>query len=435
MKMRLLMPALLLTVLHAAPARTQLAQEGDLVYHIDEIIESMPHSYGGGQYLQPNQASRDLWREIVDHILALEYADAHAKAQTKNYQVVLFTDTGTTPPGFHVLLERTPESTSRYWGTFVFNRAPLRPHLVVQSPHAVFDINTGFQGVRVYRHNAARAFFVSGTHRCNGLSPSPCDGTSSVCTGSSDDYRYSDMAHVVKSAFQIATETMLDQDPDLLVVQCHGFAEGAEDPDLILSNGTRTTPTDHDYVLALRDAFASLDPMLTFKIAHVDLSWTRLIATTNTQGRLINDSYDPCGSAATSSTGNFVHVEQAVVRLMTTRQDMMMLAYAIAIAVPPVTTPVAIDVLAPASAARILGNFTNPLRGGTRIEFALERTGPVTLDVYDLAGRRIARLADGSRTAGVHGAEWRAGHLASGVYFLRLTQGAEVDVRRCVLVR
>ena len=50
---------------------------------------------------------RTLWREIIDHILVGEYADAHTKALTKNYQVVLFTDTGTENQVVHVLLERT----------------------------------------------------------------------------------------------------------------------------------------------------------------------------------------------------------------------------------------------------------------------------------------------------------------------------------------
>lgn len=435
MKMHTLVLVSFLTLLHAAPSQAQLVTAGDIVDHLDSIIETIPNTYGGGNYLQPNEASRGLWREIIDHILALEYADAHTKAQTKNYQVVLFTDTSITPPGFHVLLERTPESTSRHWGTFVFNRAPLRPHLVVQSPHPVFDINTGFQGIRVYRHNAARAFFVSGTHRCNGLSYSPCDGTTSVCSGTADDYRYSDMPHVVKSTFHIATEAMLDHDPDLLVVQCHGFAEGSGDPDLIMSNGTRTTPLGNDYVLDLRDAFTDLDPSITFKIGHVDLSWTRLLGTTNTQGRLLNNSFDPCESAPSSATGNFIHVEQAVVRMMSTKQDMMMLAEAIAIAVPPSTTPVADEVLAPVSSVHIIDNFTNPFRARTRIEFELGRTGPVTLDVYDLAGRRVARLAGGSYTAGLHGLDWNAGNLSSGVYFLRLQQGAQADTRRCVLIR
>jgi hypothetical protein len=83
----------LFVLVSAAGVRGQVFQTGDLVDHIDTIISEMPSTVDGGSYLQPNLASRILWRQIVDDILAGEYAAAHEAALTKNYQVVLFTDT------------------------------------------------------------------------------------------------------------------------------------------------------------------------------------------------------------------------------------------------------------------------------------------------------------------------------------------------------
>ena len=432
-RLALLLPAML-TLLNGAPTRAQLELEGDLLDRIDAIIDDMPSNYNGGDYLQPNADSRELWREIIDDILDGDYASAHAAAQTKSYQVVLYTDTGTSPAGRHVILERTPGSTSRHWGTYVFNRTPSRPHLVVASPHPVFDLNTGFQGVRMYQFTQARAFLLAGTHRCNGLSYSPCDGSTSVCSGTSDNYRYSDMAHVVKSAFHITHESLFDHDPDLIAIQNHGFAETSSDPDMIISNGTRTTPTGHDYVRALRDAFTFIDPSLTYKIGHLDLSWTRLLGTSNTQGRSINGSGSPCDIAPASATGRFIHIEQAVVRMTSRKQDMMMLAQALAIAVPAGATPVE-DMITTEPLVRIVPEFDNPLGRRVQVAFELGRTGTTSLDVYDLAGRRVARLAGGSIPAGVHARVWDTGRLPSGVYFLHLRQGNSRDTRRCVLVR
>lgn len=434
MKKFCLVSGVLLSLLIATAGRAQVYQAGDLAVHIDGIIASMPTANGGGDYLQPNLASRVLWREIIDHILAGEYAEAHTKALTKNYQVVLYTDTAGDDQAVHVVLERTPESTSRFWGTFVFNTEPSRPHLAIQSPHPRYDSNTGYQAIRVYLFADAKAYFVAGTHRCNGVSLSPCDGTTTACSETAEPYRYSDQAHVVDSTFQVTTQAMLDNDPLLLAVQVHGFSQGTGDPDLIMSNGTRTAPSGTDWVVAIRDAIQVVDSSLTAKVAHIDLSWTQLIATNNAQGRLINGSPEPCGTAATSATGGFVHIEQARIGLRDTPQNWTKLATAVANAVPQEASAVGggLGILAPV--VRITGNYANPFFGRTRIEFELGRDGAIEMEVFDLAGRRVGRLANGTYPAGIHSLEWNARHLAAGTYLLRLRQGYRLDTRRCILL-
>ena len=70
-------------------------------------------------------------------------------------------------------------------------------------------------------------------------------------------------------------------------------------------------------------------------------------------------------------------------------------------------------------------NYPNPVRRGTAIAFALPVGGDVRLFVYDVAGRRVATLADGYHAADTYQAVWEgkdeAGNsVASGVYFYRL---------------
>ena len=84
-----------------------------------------------------------------------------------------------------------------------------------------------------------------------------------------------------------------------------------------MSNGTDQTP-ENDYASLIRDALLEEDASLTFKIAHIDTDWTRLRGFTNTQGRFINSSPDPCGTSATETSGRFIHIEQARPKL---RQD------------------------------------------------------------------------------------------------------------------
>lgn len=74
----------------------------------------------------------------------------------------------------------------------------------------------------------------------------------------------------------------------------------------------------------------------------------------------------------------------------------------------------------------------NPFTTDTRIEFSLAREAAVTLSVYDLAGREIARLIDHEhRSAGVHAVPFRPGPACmSGVLFCRLTAGNDVVIRK-----
>jgi hypothetical protein len=82
----------------------------------------------------------------------------------------------------------------------------------------------------------------------------------------------------------------------------------------------------------------------------------------------------------------------------------------------------------------------NPFNPRTVLTFALARPGTVTLDVFDLTGRRVRRLVDGALPAGEHRTEWhgRDDHgrtLASGVYLVRLAGDGFVQQQRVTLVK
>ena len=90
--------------------------------------------------------------------------------------------------------------------------------------------------------------------------------------------------------------------------------------------------------------------------------------------------------------------------------------------------------------AHLLPNRPNPFRPRTTIPFRLETAAHAVLEIVDPAGRRVARLVDGERSAGTHVATWdgrdSAGRrVASGVYFYRLAARGAVESRRMVLLR
>ncbi len=56
--------------------------------------------------------------------------------------------------------------------------------------------------------------------------------------------------------------------------------------------------------------------------------------------------------------------------------------------------------------ARLGQNYPNPFNPSTRIDFTLDRAGPVEIAVYDIAGRRVATLQQGNVEAGEHHVVW-----------------------------
>ncbi|MEN8125693.1 MAG: T9SS type A sorting domain-containing protein [Bacteroidota bacterium] len=279
---------------------------GDLEDYMGNLIDNAPGS-SGDDYVIPNTNQLNTWNTVIDYILVNNLVDARSNASSINYQVTEFTDTSINPNQvFYILEEKS--SQSYYWGTYIFSKTPIRNNLVIMAPHSKYDTNTGKEAVYSLKNTVAKAAFINGTHRCNSDNYSSCSGTTSAC-GYTDDYKMSDLAHTTTSMFQKTTENLFNNISNSVFIQLHGFSKTSSDPYVIMSNGTRETPTI-DYAELIKDALLEEDNTLTFKLAHKDQSWTRLIGFTNTQGRLINDSPDHCYTSATSTSGRFIHIEQ-----------------------------------------------------------------------------------------------------------------------------
>ncbi|MBZ0141978.1 MAG: choice-of-anchor B family protein [Rhodocyclaceae bacterium] len=108
-----------------------------------------------------------------------------------------------------------------------------------------------------------------------------------------------------------------------------------------------------------------------------------------------------------------------------------------------ITTPATEAPLASAATAAFGLRTTgpNPFRARTTLEFDLPAPGAASLEVFDIAGRRVATLLDGTRlAAGRHRASWdgrdAAGALVSpGIYFVQVVSGQGADSRKVTFVR
>jgi hypothetical protein len=70
-----------------------------------------------------------------------------------------------------------------------------------------------------------------------------------------------------------------------------------------------------------------------------------------------------------------------------------------------------------------------------RVRFNMPEAGNASIEVFDVAGRRAAELAQPSLAAGPHEVSWSASDLGPGVYAVRLTVGQRQEVVRLVRVR
>ncbi len=79
--------------------------------------------------------------------------------------------------------------------------------------------------------------------------------------------------------------------------------------------------------------------------------------------------------------------------------------------------------------------YPNPFNCRATISYTLERDGFVELAVYDAAGREVARLAQGRRSAGFHSVEFDGEGLVSGLYFVSLRAERMKSVRKLILLK
>ncbi len=85
-------------------------------------------------------------------------------------------------------------------------------------------------------------------------------------------------------------------------------------------------------------------------------------------------------------------------------------------------------------------NYPNPFNAATTIEFSLQNAGQVTIDLYNLLGRRVATLTDRLYASGHHSIRWNGTtsggqQVASGVYFYRLSHHGEAASRKMILIK
>lgn len=100
----------------------------------------------------------------------------------------------------------------------------------------------------------------------------------------------------------------------------------------------------------------------------------------------------------------------------------------------------AADAGAPMARLELSPVAPNPLRGPGTVAYSLSRSGPVSIHVYGIDGRRVRTLFSGLQAAGAHTARWdaldTAGQpVAPGAYFVVMHAEGRTLTRRAVVLR
>ncbi|MBU1651222.1 T9SS type A sorting domain-containing protein, partial [bacterium] len=83
----------------------------------------------------------------------------------------------------------------------------------------------------------------------------------------------------------------------------------------------------------------------------------------------------------------------------------------------------------------LIGVTPNPFNPITTVTFALPEATHMTLEVYDISGRKLTILIDGWRDAGYHRVTFDGSQLASGIYLCRYHAGTQQTIAKMVLLK
>jgi hypothetical protein len=85
-------------------------------------------------------------------------------------------------------------------------------------------------------------------------------------------------------------------------------------------------------------------------------------------------------------------------------------------------------------------NYPNPFNQSTKIEFALVNSGFVSLEIYDILGRKVRTLVSENLTPGYKSVLWNGKdnsgkEVASGIYFYQIKIGDFSEAKKLVLLK
>jgi len=80
-------------------------------------------------------------------------------------------------------------------------------------------------------------------------------------------------------------------------------------------------------------------------------------------------------------------------------------------------------------------NYPNPFNPITNIQFTLQKSEQVKIEIYNMLGQKMETLLNKKKSAGSHKIKFKAKDLPSGIYLYRITAGEFYEMNKMILLR
>lgn len=80
-------------------------------------------------------------------------------------------------------------------------------------------------------------------------------------------------------------------------------------------------------------------------------------------------------------------------------------------------------------------NYPNPFNPNTTIEYYLGESGIVSLDVYNVNGELVDNIVNSYQISGNHSVTWQPTNISSGMYYISLIQGSNIDKMKVMYIK
>jgi hypothetical protein len=87
------------------------------------------------------------------------------------------------------------------------------------------------------------------------------------------------------------------------------------------------------------------------------------------------------------------------------------------------------------SSPLLIMNYPNPFNSLTTMQYSLPKQSMVSIDIYDILGRKIETLTEGMMPAGAHQVIWDASGQASGIYFCKIMAGDFAEFNKMLFLK
>ncbi len=248
------------------------------------LLEKSLQKYGEPEYLNmlwknktynpPDTASREKIRKVVeelysviDRIDAAKAKELASKLKGTGYRLKEYNG----KQGHWLILE-ADSNTKAGGGYYIFRLGKLETEIVIQAPHAIWDVHTDVISKGIFNAFPIRAVYFSDFHRYGQKGKSP--------------YKNSefDLAHNPDTLFQDLTAAAAQKLHKAAFVQLHGYEtrEKHEGVDFVLSPGTKENQGEW-----FMDAFYTFNRIYPPEKVRKYPDVRGLGATSNVQGRLL----------------------------------------------------------------------------------------------------------------------------------------------------